>query len=190
MSPHFMLLLSIYALYPNVTYIYLVSCLVELKLFQKYNQQVPPPPGLPQVYFLITSKKLSPISKEVDKCNLTIINQSQSYQLFARFLRKWCLNSCMITWKIMRSCINNNMAFVPTRPFYISYNTCINIQIPVMLYFIYSWIFRKAFDCVNHEILLSKLNTYCMRGMTLGLFRSYLTNEEQYVCINNVDSNP
>ena len=34
MCPHFMLLLSIYVLYSNVTYIYPVSCLVEIKLFQ------------------------------------------------------------------------------------------------------------------------------------------------------------
>ena len=32
MGPHFMLLLSIYVLYSNVTYIYPVSCLVEIKL--------------------------------------------------------------------------------------------------------------------------------------------------------------
>ena len=33
-GPTFMLLLSIYVLYSNVTYIYPVSCLVEIKLFQ------------------------------------------------------------------------------------------------------------------------------------------------------------
>ena len=44
--------------------------------------------------------------------------------------------------------------------------------------------FRKAFDCVNHEILLSKLNTCGIRGINLDWFRSYLSNREQYVCIN------
>ena len=34
MGLHFMLLLSIYVLYSNVTYIYAVSCLVKIKLFQ------------------------------------------------------------------------------------------------------------------------------------------------------------
>ena len=50
--------------------------------------------------------------------------------------------------------------------------------------------FRKQFDCVNDKILLSKLNTYGIRGVTLYWFGSYLTNREQYVCINNVNSNP
>ena len=50
--------------------------------------------------------------------------------------------------------------------------------------------FRKAFDCVNHEILLSRLNTCGVWGIALDWFRLYQTNREQYVSKNNVDSNP
>ena len=48
--------------------------------------------------------------------------------------------------------------------------------------------FQKAFDCVSHNILLSKLSTYGIRGITLEWFRSFLTNRKQFTSINNVDS--
>ena len=48
--------------------------------------------------------------------------------------------------------------------------------------------FRKAFDTVDHRILLSKLNTYGIRGLALDWFGSYLSNRKQHVFINNSDS--
>ena len=39
----------------------------------------------------------------------------------------------------------------------------------------------KAFDTVNHEILLSKLSRYGVREISLKLLESYLTNRYQYV---------
>ncbi|CAL4250842.1 unnamed protein product, partial [Meganyctiphanes norvegica] len=47
----------------------------------------------------------------------------------------------------------------------------------------------KAFDTVNHEILIDKLEHYGIRGKALELFRSYLENCKQYTSLNNFNSN-
>ena len=47
---------------------------------------------------------------------------------------------------------------------------------------------KKAFDTVNHKRLLSKLDSYGIRGPLLRLFKSYLSDRKQLVQINNVQS--
>ena len=47
----------------------------------------------------------------------------------------------------------------------------------------------KAFDCVNHDILLRKLEYYGFRANTLMWFESYLKNRQQYVNIRQQMSN-
>jgi len=44
---------------------------------------------------------------------------------------------------------------------------------------------RKAFDTVNHGILLAKLNCYGIRGISADWFESYLFNRKQRVRIGN-----
>ena len=48
---------------------------------------------------------------------------------------------------------------------------------------------QKAFDTVDHDILLYKLSNYGVRGHVLDWFRSYLTDRQQFVSIRNVHSN-
>lgn len=47
----------------------------------------------------------------------------------------------------------------------------------------------KAFDTLNHNILINKLKHYGINNIALNLISSYLTNRRQYVDFNGIESN-
>lgn len=48
--------------------------------------------------------------------------------------------------------------------------------------------FTKAFDYLNHALLLQKMERYGFRGKTLLLLKSYLGTRKQFVCVNGHSS--
>lgn len=47
---------------------------------------------------------------------------------------------------------------------------------------------QKAFDSINHDVLLQKLEMYGVREIELRWFRSYLSDRQQSILVNNVTS--
>ena len=64
------------------------------------------------------------------------------------------------------------------------YNYLGNCQIPFAVFLDLS----KAFDTLDHNILLHKLDHYGIRGVAKQLFESYITNRQQFVQINDIRS--
>ena len=58
-------------------------------------------------------------------------------------------------------------------------------EIPINIYLDIS----KAFDTIDHIILIDKLKYYDVHGTNLNLFSSYLDNRKQYTEIDNIKSN-
>ena len=47
---------------------------------------------------------------------------------------------------------------------------------------------KKAFDCIDHDILFYKLSFYGIRGTPLELLKSYISDRKQYTVFNSIKS--
>ena len=60
-----------------------------------------------------------------------------------------------------------------------------NVEIPTNIFLD----LPKPFDTVDHTILLTKLDYYCLKGVALDLVRHYLTYKKQHVEIEDIIPN-
>ena len=57
-----------------------------------------------------------------------------------------------------------------------------------LLHYLLLFDLNKAFDTVQHDILLRKLKHYGIRGTAQNLIASFLRNRQQYVSLHNAQS--
>ena len=89
----------------------------------------------------------------------------------------------------MKSCTTNNLAFKKNMSTEYAVNTVITNIINCLdkkeQGFCIFLDFAKAFDTVNHEILIKKLEHYGIRGLALQWFKSYLSDRRQCTSIGD-----
>jgi len=47
---------------------------------------------------------------------------------------------------------------------------------------------KKAFDTVDHSLLIKRLERYWVHNISLSWFKNYLSERKQLVCVNNIYS--
>lgn len=137
--------------------------------------------------------RVIPLSKGGDKTNMCNYRPISTLKLFAKIFEK------VAHFQLYKYLESNNILCKDQYGFrvnrgtsqailkhtsYILYRNLDDNNVVFSLYMD----FMKAFDSVEHGILLSKLEYYGVRGVAWNWFKSYLSNRKQYVCVNGVDS--
>ena len=136
--------------------------------------------------------KVTPIHKEGTKTDVSNYRPISLLNSFSKIYEKLMHNRLMDFFESNNSLYENQYGFRPKRSCEHALLNAQNIlleslskgQISLLLLIDFS----KAFDMVEHKILLDKLQHYGIRGPALKWLESYLSNRKQYVSINGSES--
>ena len=150
--------------------------------------------SLGRVPDLLKISRVIPILKKSDKSNPTNYRPISMLSIFDKLLEK------IIYKRIYNFLLKNNVLYKHQFGFQTGHSTTLSlIEIVDEIYknlddnnyamglFLD---LQKAFDTVNHSILLDKISYYGIRGVAHDWFTSYLTHRKQFVGIGGISSNP
>ena len=136
--------------------------------------------------------KICPVFKSGEKTRFENYRPISVLSSFSKFFEKVIfnrllsyLNSNDILIKNQYGFRKNHSTSMPLIEMYEKISTAIDkCEFPIGIFIDLS----KAFDTLDHKILLQKLKHYGIRGVALKLFESYLSNRKQCVVLNNYTS--
>ena len=122
--------------------------------------------------------------------NLTITDQCEYWMCYQKSMRDYFI---IVFWNISTNisyCMNCILGLIREKTFNRTCTYLPNISATEMNEFAVAVFLdlSRAFDMVDHQILLKKLEHYGIRGVPLKWLSSYLSGRQQYVNFQNIDS--
>lgn len=139
---------------------------------------------------LLKTTIIKPLYKKEDKLNIKNYRPIALIPIFSKIFEK-------VLYKNLYSFFENNNLFINEQK---GFRKCMSITLAIyeFLNLIYPRVdsrnpvfalymdMTKAFDLVNHQLLLRKLEAYGVRGNCLELLRSYISNRTQITHISRI----
>ena len=140
----------------------------------------------------LKSARVIPVFKEGSKCDVENYRPISLLSSFSKIYEKLMYNRIIAFLELNNSLHENQYGFRSGRScehaLLTAQKTLLdslsNHQVSLLLLIDFS----KAFDMVDHNILLKKLQNYGIRGIALTWLKSYLENRTQFVTIDGINS--